>query len=107
MTQHRWFCHACGREWVRARVWDAAADDGVWWDAASNTCPHPDCEAIGFLEPRTFEGLFDSTTPPEVTARIYAKAGGQQVAAEDAARARLQARVEATAPAQVLCEASV
>lgn len=90
MTQTRWFCHVCQREWI-----DPTDIRGVK-PRPENTCPAPDCHAIGFVERRTFKGLFDSTTPPEIMASILIGAG------EADARARLKGQLDVQEPPAVL-----
>lgn len=83
MTQQRWFCHVCRREWVFARN----QPDGI--------CPAPDCHAVGFVERVEFHGHFDRETRVEV----------QDTPEQEAARARLRSHVEFIAPPMALVSA--
>lgn len=76
VTQSRWVCRGCRREWVYAEGWNGQG------------CPA--C-ASAAIERVTFRGLFDSTTPPEVMADVVARDGADAIEAEANKRQALAA----------------
>lgn len=83
MTQRRWYCHVCQREWVFAR----STPEGI--------CPAPDCGAVGFVERIDVRGHFDRDTPITVI----------DTPEQEAARGRLRSHVEFVEPPTALVHA--